>query len=454
MEGVNGRIATSAARPGERMEASNPLRENARLLFSIRALADFSAEIASAHDFETTAKSSLMMILGAVSAAKGILLHRDASGARLETTVYRGLPASAAVSLHLPDGVVEELRRTSTAMPIAGRDGADGAFAPWLAGHLPQMAVYAPLVVREELLGVLAIGPKLTRQPYSEGDLELIFTLATMLASGIHSHHLIQGLQETNQRLRDTQEQLIRTERLATLGELSAGIAHEVKNPLTSIRGFAGTIAETVEDSSPEEIREFAQIIVDATYELQEIIDEVRDYAKGVRRTYEAAPVALSALVDETLSFTKFSRELRAVELRKEVEEDAIVFVNRDKLKQVLINLLRNATQALTDPHRGRIVFRVTTSNGWGRIEVSDNGRGIPADAREKIWENWYTTKGAEGTGLGLGRCREIVENHGGTLELVKSEVGVGTTFAICLPLAETLEEDAAVGAAMGAREA
>jgi signal transduction histidine kinase len=275
-----------------------------------------------------------------------------------------------------------------------------------------------------------------------------------MLASGIHSHRLIQGLQETNQRLRDTQEQLIRTERLATLGELSAGIAHEVKNPLTSIRGFAGTIAETVEDSSPEEIREFAQIIVDATHELQEIIDEVRDYAKGVRRTYEAAPVALSVLVDETLSFTKFSRELRAVELCKEVEEDAVVCANRDKIKQVLINLLRNATQALTDPRRGRISFRVTASDGWGRIEVSDNGRGIPEDAQEKIWENWYTTKGAEGTGLGLGRCREIVENHGGTLELVRSEVGVGTTFAICLPLAETRENEAAGAAAADAREA
>src|SRR5262249_34898932 len=150
---------------------------------------------------------------------------------------------------------------------------------------------------------------------------------------------------------------------------------------------------------------------------------------KGVRRTYEAAPVSLAALVDETLSFTKFSRELRAVQLCKEIEEDAIVLANRDKIKQVLLNLLRNATQALTDPRQGRICFRVSTSDGCGRIEVSDNGRGIPEDAREKIWENWYTTKGAEGTGLGLGRCREIVASHGGTLKLVRSEVGVGTTF-------------------------
>jgi signal transduction histidine kinase len=429
---------------------SNSLRENARLLFSIRALADFSAEIASAHDLQTTAKSSLMMILGAVSAAKGILLLRDPAGARLESTVHRGLPASADVSFLLPERTAEDLRQTGTAMPLTGRDGADGAFAPLLAGHLPQMAVYAPLVVRDELLGVLAIGPKLTRQAYTEGDLELIFTLATLLASGIHSHRLIQGLQETNQRLRDTQEQLIRTERMATLGELSAGIAHEVKNPLTSIRGFAGTIAETVGDSSPEEIREFAQIIVDATHELQEIIDEVRDYAKGVRRTYEAAPVSLAALVDETLSFTKFSPELRAVQLCKEVEDEAVVLANRDKIKQVLLNLLRNATQALTDPRGGRICFRISTSDGWGRIEVTDNGRGIAEDAREKIWENWYTTKGAEGTGLGLGRCREIVVSHGGTLELVRSEVGVGTTFALSLPLAETND----AGAAASAQEA
>jgi signal transduction histidine kinase len=208
-----------------------------------------------------------------------------------------------------------------------------------------------------------------------------------------------------------------------------------VKNPLTSIRGFAETIA-AAPDAPPEEIREFAQAIADSSEQLREIIDEVRDYAKGVRRTYEVAPLSLAAMVRETLSFTKFSRELRLVDLRQELDEKVTVCVNRDKIQQVLLNLLRNAAQAVPASRRGDIHLRVGAADGRGRIEVTDNGSGIPPEAQEKIWENWYSTKGAEGTGLGLGISRKIIEDHGGTLELARSEVGVGSTFVICLPLA------------------
>lgn len=418
------------------MESANSRRENARLLLSIRALADLSAEAVSAHDFQTAAKSSLMMIAGAVSATKGALLLPDATGARLETAVSRGLPASAgARRIEVGKELVEALCRRRAAVVVEEADPAD-AFAPLLQAAFPEMEVYAPLVVREELVGVLAIGPRLTRRPYGADDLELLFTLATMLAGCIHSHRLIQGLQETNQRLRDTQEQLLRAERLATLGELSAGIAHEVKNPLTSIRGFAVVIAEMADQHNTEEIREFARVIVDASEQLKEIVDEVRDYAKGVRRTYEVAPVSLNEIVERTLSFTKFSIEMRAVTLEKVYEEELWVRVNRDKIQQVLLNLLRNAVQAMTGTRPGRIRVRVARwSDGWGAIEVSDNGCGIAEQAQEQIWQPWFSTKGVEGTGLGLGISRKIIEDHGGRLELVRSEVGVGSTFAIRLPL-------------------
>jgi signal transduction histidine kinase len=424
----------------------NARREEARLLFHIRALADLSAEIASAHDLPTTAKSSLMMIGGTVSAAKGVLLLWDRAEGRLETLVHRGLSArEAAMRVPLTPAVSEALRQMNAATPVeAEPEGAD-RFACLLREAFPEMVVYAPLVVREELLGVLALGPKLTRAAYEEDDLELIFALATMVASGIHSHRLIQGLQESNQRLREAHEQLLAAERLATLGELSAGIAHEIKNPLTSIRGFAVTIAEAVCEARPEEIREYAEIIVDASDQLRMIIDEVRDYAKGVRRTYEVEPVGLKVLAEEVLSFTRFSRELRLVDTRLVCEADGIVRVNRDKIKQVLLNLLKNAAQAIENPRAGRIRLSVTTTDGWGTIAVADNGCGIPEESREKIWQNWFSTKGVEGTGLGLGIARRIVEEHGGTLELLHSEVGVGSTFAIRLPLA-TAGEDGTVG--------
>src|SRR5207247_6214445 len=134
--------------------------------------------------------------------------------------------------------------------------------------------------VREKGLGLIAVGPKLTRQPYTVSERELFFTLSMMLASGIYSHRLIQGLQDANRALQDTQEQLIRTEKLATIGKLAAGIAHEVKNPLTSVLGFAGTIQTAADRLSPDEIRDYAGIIVDESRRLQSIIDEVQQYWK------------------------------------------------------------------------------------------------------------------------------------------------------------------------------
>jgi signal transduction histidine kinase len=417
------------------MEAANARRETARLLLSIRALADLSAEAVAAHDFATATRSSLMMIGGAISAPKSALLLLDLAGTHLETAVQRGLSGGGeGRRIPVSGEVAEALRQMRSAVVIAGADTAD-RFAPLARAHFPEMELYAPLVVRDVLLGVLLVGPRLTRQAYGADDLELILTLATMLAGCIHSHRLIQGLQETNQRLIDTQEHLLKAERLATLGELSAGIAHEVKNPLTSIRGFAVTIADVADEASPDEVREYAQVIVDASEQLKDIVDEVRDYAKGVRRTYEVAPVSLADIVEKTLSFTRFSKELRMIEVANEVEQDLEVCVNRDKVQQVLLNLLRNSAQAITNPAEGRIHLRVRRAgDSMGVIEISDNGCGIAPEAQEKIWHNWFSTKGTEGTGLGLGISRKIIEDHGGRLDLVRSEVGVGTTFALRLP--------------------
>jgi len=419
------------------MEATDARRETARLLLSIRALADLSAEAVAAHDFATATRSSLMMIGGAISAPKSALLLLDSTGTRLETAVQRGLPAGAeGRRVPVTPEIVEALRQARAAVVAIGPEPGPDRFAALAAAQFPEMELYTPLVVRDALIGVLLVGPKLTRQAYGADDRELIVTLATMLAGCIHSHRLIQGLQESNQRLRDTQEHLLRAERLATLGELSAGIAHEVKNPLTSIRGFAVTIADLAGEASPDEVREYAQVIVDASEQLKEIVDEVRDYAKGVRRTYEVASVSLADIVEKTVSFTRFSKELRMIEVRSEILEDLRVRVNQDKVQQVLLNLLRNSAQAIVLPAEGRICLRACRSgDGWGAIEVIDNGCGIAPEEQEKIWHNWFSTKGAEGTGLGLGISRKIIEDLGGRLELVRSEVGVGTTFAIYLPL-------------------
>jgi len=418
---------------------TNLRRSAARLLYSLRATADVTAEIASAHDLPTTARSSLLSLLGAVSATKGALyLVRD--GAALELVVGRGITPTEPERCELKDGVAAALVRLGSALRLNAQEKPPDALAGELSSCLPEMELCAPLVVRNELLGILGVGPKLTREPYSELDLELVSTLATMLASGIHSHNLIRGLQETNQRLRDMQEQLIEQERLATVGQSAAAIAHEVRNPLTSIRGFAATIHDSLEDLTPEMIREFSQVIMEDAERLAGIIEEVRNYSK--RTGYEMVPSPLTQVAEETLSFTKFDTLLRRMKIERDFRAEPCVMVNRGKMKQVLLNILRNAAQAIDDPRAGVIRVAVRQEDGFGVLSVTDNGTGIPVEKQGRIFEPFYTTKGEEGTGLGLQICKQIVENHGGTIDFV-SQVGVGTTFSIRLPVVPQENQEA-----------
>jgi signal transduction histidine kinase len=418
------------------MELRDFQRETARLLVNFRALADLSAEIASAHDFSTTARSSLLMVLGALSATRGALLLLDPETSRLEVSVARGVLAEDAAGFELSQADWHELVQCTSSISLQEAPESYLDMASQISRHVPGMLVAAPLVVRDQLLGLIAVGPKLTRQPYTEGELELFFTLAMMLASGIYSHRLIQGLQEANQALRDTQEQLIRAEKLATIGQFAAGIAHEVKNPLTSILGFAGTLQSNAPSLSPEEVRDYSGIIVDESRRLQSIIEEVRQYSKP--KGYMMEPVPLLEVVEEILSFTRFDTLLRQTEIEREYRADPVVRLNRDKIKQVLLNLLRNAAQAMKAPGEGLIRVVVEEEPEFGVVRIVDNGSGMTDETLARIFQPFFTTKGTEGTGLGLDICRQIIEQgHGGQI-WPESEVGVGTTFSIRLPLAST----------------
>jgi signal transduction histidine kinase len=180
-------------------------------------------------------------------------------------------------------------------------------------------------------------------------------------------------------------------------------------------------------------IREFSQVIMEDAERLAGIIEEVRNYSK--RTGYEMTAVPLTQVADETLSFTKFDMLLRRMEIVREYRAEPWVMVNRGKMKQVLLNILRNAAQAIEDPREGVIRVSIREVDGYGVLSVADNGCGIPAEKQGRIFEPFYTTKGEEGTGLGLQICKQIVENHGGFIDFT-SEVGVGTTFSIHLPLA------------------
>lgn len=221
------------------------------------------------------------------------------------------------------------------------------------------------------------------------------------------------------------QLEMARRERLAQLGEMGAMLAHEIRNPLAGIKGYAQVI-----EKKPEEPRNagFAQRIVAEVLRLENLVNELLAYAGS--GSYPMVPVDLGEVIEYGLSHVRHEAEMQQVTLVREGGDGVTVSGNRDKLAQVFLNLTKNALHAMPDGGTLRIAASAAGRNV--RITVSDTGQGIPPEHMERIFEPFFTTK-ARGTGLGLALCRKIVEEHRGNIE-IESVVGRGTTVSVTFP--------------------
>ncbi len=240
-------------------------------------------------------------------------------------------------------------------------------------------------------------------------------------------------------RLRLLEDSAHRAENLASLGEMAAGIAHEVRNPLTSLRGCAQELAEMANEANNRDAESLARIMVTEADRLARIVEDF--LALSRLRPPEREPIELEAVVEELRIMTLQRRDLpEGFTLLVTVEDGCgTVLADGGQLRQVLSNLFNNAIDALrqaTSPTLScqvRPVDRDSPLSGPGiEIAVTDNGCGIPVDQRERVFTPFYSTK-AQGTGLGLSMVQRIVREHEGILSLT-SDVGSGTTVTILLP--------------------
>ena len=254
---------------------------------------------------------------------------------------------------------------------------------------------------------------------------------------------VVQQVVERDQ-LRRRAEQLemehVRFARMAAIGEVAAGIAHEIRNPMTVISGMASLIRDNFDQLPPDDLRRCAHAIVDNCIRLNRVLDEVLSNTSSAG---ERAPLLLTELVDETLAFMRFDRSFRhRIEIERDFQIRGLVVANRDELKQVFINLFRNAAQAVEIAGKKQGVLRVAISEGEGEVNVcvTDDGPGIAPEAFEHLFETGFTTKSdgigeTKGSGLGLGICRRIVENHSGRLWAAEPKTGEGARFCLALPM-------------------
>ena len=238
-------------------------------------------------------------------------------------------------------------------------------------------------------------------------------------------------IEQRTQEIKEIQAQLIHSERLAAMGELVAGITHEIKNPLTGIVGFTDMLHGYLGDN--EAGMQVLEGLRTSVNHLQNVVQNFLSFAKRTQTAWLA--VDINQAVADALALTGYNLRRRGIQIDTRLTAELPrVKGDKNQLMQVLTNIILNAEQAMSD--KGLLKISTQEKRGKIKIEIADNGVGIAPENMENLFRAFFTTKGGQGTGLGLSVSRNIVQAHGGAIR-VKSALGKGTTFIISLPVSK-----------------
>ena len=291
----------------------------------------------------------------------------------------------------------------------------------------------SPLVASETVLGLLSIGSN-RPDAFSAEDIEAIKAFGNQAAMAVRNAHIIAHLEDSLLELKQTQDRLMRTTRLTAAGEVAAGVAHQINNPVGVIVVHAHLLMKELEQGTLA--YESAETIKRAAYRAGSVVQRMFNLSRTV--DYNMEPLDINHSIQNATSLLRAQIEPNIAKLITDLTPNLpLLEASQEHLEDVWLNLLLNARDAVSDVEDGQIkVSTFLNSEGDGVvITVQDNGAGISEEDQEHIFEPFFTTKVYDrGTGLGLAICHEIIAHHGGTI-YVESKKDQGTTFTIELPL-------------------
>lgn len=387
-----------------------------------QALSAFQENLVHAFDQKKILADLREVLADALQTEVGVYLFQPALNAYVDA---RGVGAPFAASDDLP---VVLMRRTSPVVREEVMLEEGDADAMRLAASLGErrVEVCAPLIAQERFIGFLLLGEKRSRDIFSTEDLQLLSTVVTGVAVALENARLYEEL-------RNSQIMLARTDRLAAVGTLAAGIAHEIRNPLVAVQTFVQLLPEQIDD--PEFRTTFLDLTNRELARVSTLINDLMTFARPSPASLDEAD--LNELASQVVRLLIGQAKKREVTLTAQLSpEELRCVVDQGQIKQVFMNLLINALQAT--PANGVVtlatsVLRATEGDWCCLIEVRDTGSGIPPEQKEQIFDPFFTTKD-NGVGLGLFITHQIIKEHGGSID-VESETGKGSRFLIRLPM-------------------
>lgn len=282
-----------------------------------------------------------------------------------------------------------------------------------------------PLIGREKVWGVITADNLYSDRKITDEQVETLITFSNQAGLAIENASLYERLKQSTQEL---EAQLLQSTKLAALGQLAAGIAHELRNPLTSIKILFNSIVSRI--GTRKDIETDIKVIESEIDRMNGIIKQFLDFSRPSFLCLSSVDV--NNILEDTLRLMAYELEEQKISVSKVFSKKPLnINADIEKLKQVFINIILNSIQAM--PEGGKLVIKTVDKDGHIEITIKDTGKGIPSDIKNKIFEPFFTTK--EG-GLGLGLCitKRIIDYHGGNIE-IDSTVGKGTTVKIKIPV-------------------
>ena len=404
---------------------------------SLQRLTQFARDMGHPTSLPTIAERILSGLSEVSQLSHGVLYRFDRERECFCQVVLQGQISSTAACPLVPldHPLVQQLARhqdildssaLTDSLYSASLDNTAGAQLATLPVNLA-----IPLLNRGKLIAFVLLQSRIDPTVIPSPTKELLAAMAQNAANALDSFLLYEDLRQSQALMR-------RTDRLRSLETIAGGFAHEIRNPLTSIKTFIQLAPERKDDS--QFIGEFSRIVLDDVNRIERLIQEILDYARYMepRLTDED----LNEIVSSCLYFIQVKADSRGIKIEKDLAPELPRgMLDRQQIKQVLLNLLLNAMDAMSEkPGTLRVrTTRLQKADGavWTQVEIEDTGHGISSENLDHIFDPFFTTKHAsavnEGTGLGLTIAHQIIREHRGEIQ-VQSTEGIGTTFRINLP--------------------
>ncbi len=414
-------------------QAELELRRRNEQLATLNALAAIAGQ---AVDMQQILQDTLRRVKDLFRCDTASIFLLDDDGHTLRRRAGLGLHfAAQGVELQVSDTFIEVLRRQHVEI-----------IAPHLASHFPpgvlevlkregvRTFLWAVLWGKDRPIGALAIASRADRA-FTQEEQDLMVSLARQLAGTLERERLHEQTVRAYDDLRHTQEQLLQSEKMSAVGQLIAGVAHELNNPLTAILGYSELLA--AEAASPRS-QDFIQKIMRQAQRTHRVVQNLLSFAR--QRKPQKEQVDLATAVEETLQLRDYDLKLNNITITRDFALVPPVVADGHQLEQVFLNIVNNAADAILERSRsGTVNVRVYVEGGNVCASFHDNGPGLTDASR--VFDPFYTTKQVgKGTGLGLSICYGIVKEHGGEITAQNHPQG-GAVFIVKLPAAAVTEE-------------